>query len=161
MEIGSESKLLKQVIKPVGVVGKHSREHGMRGVADRPFHRPLRRQAAASQIGVSPLGDGIERRPGVVDRSMGQMQGTRDHGWHGLVSPDCLQGQLVPTSHQRRLGVGGDGLQCSAVQHRTLKSRPWNFRWHQGLRDLIQRLLHRGEWLGNVGDRDGLRSERR
>ena len=145
MAIGSESKLLKQVIKPVGVVGKHNRENGMGGVTDRPFHRPLRRQAAASQIGVSPLGGWIERRPGVVHRSVGQMQGTRDHGWHWLVRPDCLQGQLVPTSHHRRLGVVGDGLQPNTVQHRTLKSRPWDLRGRQRLHDLIQLLLHRGE----------------
>ena len=71
MASGSEPKLLQQRIKPIAVKGKHLREHGMSGVTDRPFNRPLRFQAAASQIGVRPLGNGIKRRPGVVHRSMG------------------------------------------------------------------------------------------
>ena len=89
------------------------------------------------------------------------MQRARDHGWHRLVRPDRLQSQLVPSSHHRRLGFGGKELQRNALQHRPLKSRPWHLRRNQVLLDLNQLLLHRGQWLGTVGNRDGFWSERR
>ena len=112
------------------------------------------------------------------------MQGARDHGWHGLIRPDRLQSQLVPSGHHRRLWVEVEGPEVSTVQRnsvqrgrrkfrpvqrrniqgrnvqrRDLKCRLWQLRRYQGLGHLIQLFLHRAQRLGNVRDRDDFRSE--